>query len=247
MRGNAPDPGILGMHAGHSLNHSDCHHNCQLAARLKVGKEKRSLLPDVNELVHSPNIKKAVEEFQTKLQIEEIRNIIAILEDRIGPLQNHGQGAATNFRRLAGNIPLQKRLAKFMTRFCSRDNTPLESFHADPDSRIDQNEMKALMIAAVQNCYTLVGLLCGENDNRPDLAAWKQFIEMVSGSTDLLAALERHDFNPEWNEPQDSQRGCSGGNRPGSRPPRTPRKRYAQRRSVLKGYDESEKRTGQCN
>jgi hypothetical protein len=61
--------------------------------------------------------------------------------------------------------------------------------------------MKALMMAAVQRCYTAVGLLCGERDNRPQVAAFDEMLKMASGSTDLLTALGKLDFNPEWDEP----------------------------------------------
>ena len=64
-------------------------------------------------------------------------------------------------------------------------------------------EYAALMIAAVQNCYTVVGLLCGERDDRPQVAAFEKYLEMVTGSTDLLTTLGQHDFNPEWDEPRE--------------------------------------------
>ena len=38
-----------------------------------------------------------------------------------------------NFERLRASSLLQKRLAKYIVRFCFRDNTILEELHADPD------------------------------------------------------------------------------------------------------------------
>ena len=166
----------------------------------KTKHEKPSLERMVTE---SPSLMKIAEDFQIDVQVKEIQRIIALLEDRITQLQGRGLAAATNFSRLGGNLLLQKRLAKFIVRFCFRDNTPLEDLHADPGSRITQEEMKALMIAAVQNSYTVVGLLCGERDNRPQVAAFEKYLEMATGSTDLLTALGRHDFNPEWDEPRE--------------------------------------------
>lgn len=165
-------------------------------------KAKTDRLP-LERIMDSPDLMKIAEEFQTEVQVKEIQRTISLLEDRIAQLQGRGLAAATNFSRLSGNLLLQKRLAKFIVRFCFRDNTPLENLHADPDSRITQEEMKALMIAAVQNCYTVVGLLCGEGDNRPQVAAFEEYLEMMTRSTDLLTALELHDFNPEWDEPRE--------------------------------------------
>jgi hypothetical protein len=169
-----------------------------------MAKKPKTVMPSLEQMSASLDIKKACEDFQTEVQVEEIRKIIGILEDRIALVQSRAPVAATNFIRLAGNLLLQKRLAKCIVRFCFRDNTPLEDMHSDPDSRIGQDEMKALMIAAVQNCYAIVGLLCGEKDDRPDLAAFARYLEMASGSTDLLTALERHDCNPDWDDPRES-------------------------------------------
>ncbi len=171
---------------------------------ISVAKKKRQDLSKLEQMATSPKFKKAFEDFQTETQVEEIRKIIGILQDRIVQVQSGAPAAATNFRLLAGNLVLQKRLAKFIARFCFRDNTPLEELHDDPDSRITQDEMKALMIAAVQNCYAVVGLLCGEKDDRPGRADFEKYLEMMSESSDLLTALERHDCNPDWDEPLES-------------------------------------------
>ncbi len=116
-----------------------------------------------------------------------------------------------NFERLRASSLLQKRLAKYIVRFCFRDNTILEELHADPDSRISQAEMRTLMIGAVQNCYTFIGFLLNVYDGRPGLrdlmAGTALTAGMAAGNTtpitNLLDALESCDFNPEWSEPKD--------------------------------------------
>ena len=168
-----------------------------------MAKKLKQARPSLERVAESPELMKIAENFQIEVQVKELRRTIALLEDRIAQLQGGGLAVTTNVSRLGGDRLLQKRLAKFIVRFCFRDNTPLEDLHADPGSRITQEEMKALMIAAVQNCYAVMGLLCAERDNRPQVAAFEKYLEMVTGSTDLLIALEQHDFNPEWDEPRE--------------------------------------------
>lgn len=112
-----------------------------------------------------------------------------------------------NLERLRKSKVLQKRLAKYIARFCFRDGTILEDLHSDPGSRISQAEMRALMIGAVQNCYMLVGLLIDEIDDRPGLLAACALNGLLTGTPRLLDALEVHDFNPGWNDPQESDGG----------------------------------------
>jgi hypothetical protein len=115
---------------------------------------------------------------------------------------------ADNLERLRGNKLLQKRVAKYIARFCFRDNTILEDIHADPDSRISQKEMRELMIGAVQNCYMVVGLLVDEIDNRPGRIDALAYNALFTGSPGLLDALEHKDFNPEWDDPVETDLGA---------------------------------------
>ena len=76
---------------------------------------------------------------------------------------------------------IRKRLAKWMARFCFRENTALESFH----DRISEPEMKKLMIGVVNNCYLLLSILSNSEASAP-----------------LLELIKLGDPLPQWNEPK---------------------------------------------
>ena len=77
---------------------------------------------------------------------------------------------------------LRKRLAKLIVQQCFR-NTEIENLHAD--GKISQEEMKLVMIDAVNQTYTnLTRLLCSA-----DL------------TDKVIEAIKQCDLASEWNEP----------------------------------------------
>ena len=76
---------------------------------------------------------------------------------------------------------LRKRLAKWMARFCFRENTKLESFH----DRISEKEMKELMIGVVNNCYLVLSILSN-----------------AEASAALMELMKLEDPLPQWNDPK---------------------------------------------
>ncbi len=75
----------------------------------------------------------------------------------------------------------RKRLAKWMARMCFRENTKLESLH----DRINDNEMKELMIDAVNNCYLFLSILSNPK-----------------ASAALVELMKYSDPQPQWNDPR---------------------------------------------
>jgi hypothetical protein len=76
---------------------------------------------------------------------------------------------------------IRKRLAKWMARLCFRENTKLESFH----DRINDSEMKELMIGVVNNCYLFLSILSN-----------------TEASAALLELMKLGDPLPQWNDPK---------------------------------------------
>jgi hypothetical protein len=58
------------------------------------------------------------------------------------------------FDELINDEIIRKRLAKWMARDCFRENTEPESFH----DRINDREMKRLMVGVVNNCYLFLSI-----------------------------------------------------------------------------------------
>ncbi len=77
---------------------------------------------------------------------------------------------------------VRRRLAKKMAHDCFR-NSKLEDFHADPDSRLNDAEMKELMIDVVNNCYDFITVL---------FCLW---------GANVVNRLKKEDPLSEWNEP----------------------------------------------
>jgi hypothetical protein len=82
---------------------------------------------------------------------------------------------------LLNNDLLRKRLAKWMARLCFRENTKLESFH----DRIDDREMKELMIGVVNNCYLFLSILSN-----------------AEASASLIELMKLEDPLPQWKDPK---------------------------------------------
>jgi hypothetical protein len=80
------------------------------------------------------------------------------------------------------NATVRKRLAKLMARDCFRNTTELEDLHAE--DRFDDNEMKALMMQAVDQCYDFLIELCSPHGD------------------EIINELKRRDAVPEWNDPE---------------------------------------------
>lgn len=80
------------------------------------------------------------------------------------------------------NETIRKRLAKKMAHDCFR-NSKLEYFHADPESRLSDAEMKELMIDVVNNCYDFIFELFGPHGK--DIVNW----------------LKEKDPMPQWYDP----------------------------------------------
>ena len=78
------------------------------------------------------------------------------------------------------NATVRKRLAKLMARDCFRNTGELENLHAE--GRLDDQEMKALMIEVVDQCYDVLMELCSPHgdDN----------------------GLKQRDAVPGWNDPE---------------------------------------------
>jgi hypothetical protein len=85
------------------------------------------------------------------------------------------------FDELVNDEIIRKRLAKWMARLCFRENTKLESFH----DRIDDKEMKGLMIGVVNNCYLFLSILSN-----------------AGASAALIEIMRLGDPLPQWNEPE---------------------------------------------
>jgi hypothetical protein len=83
---------------------------------------------------------------------------------------------------LKTNATLRMRLAKRMARDCFRNAPKLEEMHAI--HQIDDQEMKVLMIDAVDYCYDFIIDLCSPQGEK------------------LIAALKEHDELSDWNEPK---------------------------------------------
>jgi Fe-S cluster biosynthesis and repair protein YggX len=75
----------------------------------------------------------------------------------------------------------RKRLAKWMARDCLRENTEHESFH----DRIEDSEMKKLMIGVVNNCYLFLSILSS-----------------AEASATLIELMNLKDPLPQWNDPK---------------------------------------------
>jgi len=88
-----------------------------------------------------------------------------------------------SFKELQGSDELRKRLAKLVAHDCFR-NTKLEDFHADPDSRLNDSEMKELMIDVVNHTYDFVTKFFGPEGER------------------IIENLKNGDPVPDWNEPK---------------------------------------------
>jgi hypothetical protein len=82
---------------------------------------------------------------------------------------------------LKTDATLRKRLAKRMARDCFRNTPKLEEMHVM--HQIDNDEMKVLMIDAVDYCYDFVMDLCSPH------------------GLEIIAALKEHDELSEWNDP----------------------------------------------
>ena len=85
------------------------------------------------------------------------------------------------FDELINDEIIRKRLAKWMARECFRENTELESFH----DRINDREMKQLMVGVVNNCYLFLSILSSAD-------ASAAFIELMKLKDPL----------PQWNDPK---------------------------------------------
>jgi hypothetical protein len=90
---------------------------------------------------------------------------------------------------LKTDATLRMRLAKRMARDCFRNTPKLEEMHVM--HQIDNEEMKALMIDAVDYCYDFLMHLCS------------------SHGAETIAALKEHDELSEWNDPVST--GLGGG------------------------------------
>jgi hypothetical protein len=82
---------------------------------------------------------------------------------------------------LKNNDILRQRLAKWMAYFCFRDTSKLEALH----DRISNEEMKALTIDCVDNCYALVCMIFG-----------------TEGGGALIDMLKENDQVKQWNDPE---------------------------------------------
>ena len=85
------------------------------------------------------------------------------------------------FDELINDEIIRKRLAKWMARDCFRENTELESFH----DRINDPEMKKLMIGVVNNCYLFLSILSS-----------------AEASAVLIELMKLKDPLPQWNDPK---------------------------------------------
>jgi hypothetical protein len=83
---------------------------------------------------------------------------------------------------LKENATLRKRLAKRMARDCFRNTPKLEEVHAT--HQIDNQEMKALMIDAVDYCYDFLMELCSPQ------------------GADLIEGIKEYDELSAWNDPE---------------------------------------------
>jgi len=88
-----------------------------------------------------------------------------------------------SLEEIQDNELIKKRLAKLIAHDCFR-NTELENFHADPDSRLSDAEMKELMIDVVNHTYSFVSQLFGPDGER------------------MVEQLKNYDPVPEWDEPK---------------------------------------------
>lgn len=86
------------------------------------------------------------------------------------------------WQEIQNNDTVKKRLAKVLARYCFR-NTKLEDFHAD--DRLDNDEMKELMVDVVNHCYDFLQKL---SDPRAD---------------SMIESLKHKDNFPNWNEPKE--------------------------------------------
>ena len=82
---------------------------------------------------------------------------------------------------LKDNATLRKHLAKAMAKHCFR-NTKLEDLRAT--DRIDDEEMRALMIDVVDHCYDYLMELCSPH------------------GAEIMEDLKRRDEVPEWKDPE---------------------------------------------
>jgi len=87
------------------------------------------------------------------------------------------------YKKIQNNAEIKKRLAKLIARDCFR-NTELENFHADPDSRLSDTEMKKLMVDVVNHTYNFVSKFFGPYGER------------------IVEQLKNSDPVPEWDEPR---------------------------------------------
>src|SRR5215467_13784499 len=84
---------------------------------------------------------------------------------------------------LKNNATLRKRLAKLMARECFRASKKLEDMHTA--GNIGQEDMKELMIEAVNRTYLYVSAVFSSN-----------------ASPEIIEHLKEHDPVPKWNEPE---------------------------------------------
>jgi hypothetical protein len=85
------------------------------------------------------------------------------------------------FDELINDEIIRKRLAKWMARDCFRENTELESFH----DRINDSEMKKLMIGVVNNCYLFLSILSS-----------------AEASAAVIELMKLKDPLSQWNDPK---------------------------------------------
>jgi hypothetical protein len=84
---------------------------------------------------------------------------------------------------LKNDEALRKRLAKFLARECFRNSRKLEEMHTD--GKIGQEDMKELMIEAVNRTYLYLSVILANK-----------------ASAEIIEYLEEHDPVPNWGEPE---------------------------------------------
>ncbi|KKW19792.1 MAG: hypothetical protein UY63_C0006G0034 [Parcubacteria group bacterium GW2011_GWA2_51_10] len=84
---------------------------------------------------------------------------------------------------IQNNDVIRKRMAKLIAHDCFR-NSKLEDFHAAPESRLSDAEMKVLMVDIVDRTYDFLSKLSGPQGDI------------------MIETLKSRDAVPEWNDPQ---------------------------------------------
>lgn len=90
--------------------------------------------------------------------------------------------ASQFLKEIQANDTLRRRLAKKMAHDCFR-NSKLEHFHAYPEERLNDAEMKELMIDVVNNTYDFLCLLFGPRGEQ------------------VVKYLSMRDSLSKWNDP----------------------------------------------